>query len=349
MSRKMRFAIVGYDHAHLPKYVPAIASHPRAEVVAVVAPGANRDLARKDADRLNARYLESYEGLWDLDVDAAYIGTPPVQHLDVMRELASRGIHALMDKPIATTLDDADAILDLSRRHHTTVMIPFNPRFQLPVMKLKAMLDAGELGELQHLHATKFGKIPRGIPGMDTSWFFDPKQAGFGGFGDIGIHAVDGLRWLAGSEVRRVHARIGREIHDDIDVDDFGTALLEFENGVTASLQAGWGNPPGNPSWLSVAFEVFGSRGSAIVDRPYHDFEVTDATRLERVPWWRMDVAMLVDEFVRAVEGKRAPAITGEDGRAALEVLHAAYESSRTGKAVTLPRAKGARPDLATH
>lgn len=332
----LRFAIVGYDHAHLPKYVPAIAAHPRARIVAVVAPGANRAVAKAEAERLGARYLTSLDDLAGVDVDAAYVGTPPSAHLEVLSALAPRGVHALVDKPIATTLEDADAMIALAAKHATKLMIPFNPRFQLPVMKLKSLLDAGELGDLVHLHATKFGRIPRNIPGLDTGWFFDPGQAGFGGFGDIGIHAVDGLRWLAGSEVRRVHARIGRELHDDIAVDDLGTALLEFENGVTASLVAGWANPVGSPSWLSVAFEAFGTGGAALVDRPYHDLEVTDATKLERVPWWRADVRMIVDEFVTAVEEDRAPAITGEDGRAALEVLHAAYASSRTGKAVNL-------------
>lgn len=319
--------------------MPAIAAHPRATVAACVAPGANRALARADAERLGARYLESLDGLRDGEVDAAYIGTPPVQHLDVASDLAARGVHLLIDKPIATTLAHANAIIDVARRHGVKVMVPFNPRFQLPVMKLKGLIERGELGELQHLHSDKFGKIPRGIPNMDTSWFFDPEQAGFGGFGDIGIHAIDGLRWLAASEVRRVHARIGREIHDDLDVDDVGTALFEFENGVTASLQAGWANPAGNPSWLSVSFEAFGSNGAVVIDRPYHDFGLVDATRLERVPWWRVDVAMLVDEFVLAIEEDRAPAITGEDARADLEVLLAAYASSRSGQPVSLPLA----------
>ncbi|HWG89732.1 MAG TPA: Gfo/Idh/MocA family oxidoreductase [Candidatus Thermoplasmatota archaeon] len=334
----LRVAIVGYDHAHLPKYVPAIAAHPRAQVAAVIAPGANREMARADSERLGAPYFESIEEALDaVEVDAAYVGTPPNQHLAVMQVLAPRGVHALIDKPIATTLEDADAIIALGKRHGTKVMIPFNPRFQLPVMKMKAMIDAGELGALQHLHATKFGKIPRGIPGMNTEWFFNPVEAGFGGFGDIGIHAIDGLRWLAGSEVRRVHARITRALHPDIAVDDFGTALFEFENGVVASLQAGWANPPGNPAWLSVAFEAFGSAGSALIDRPYHDFEIVDGTRLERPAWWRMDVNLLVNEFLSAIEERRSPAITGEDGRAALEILTACYVSSKTGEPVSLP------------
>jgi predicted dehydrogenase len=334
----LNFAIVGYDHAHLPRYVPAIAQHPQIRLAAVVASGLNKSLARQDATRLGTRYLEAIEPLWNGDkIDAAYIGTPPDQHLAVIRELAPRGVHILCDKPLATTLRDADAIIELIRKHRVKLMVPFNPRYQLPVMRLKEMIDQGELGEVKHIHATKYGKIPRGIPGLDTSWFFDKAQAGFGGFGDIGIHAMDALRWLAGSEAREVYAKVDRLIHRDIALDDIGTMLIEFQNGVLASQQSGWVNPAGNPTWLSVSFEVLGTRGAALIGKPYHDFELADGTKSERIPWWRADISWLVNEFVCAVEENRQPVITGADGRAALEITIAAYRSAETGKPVALP------------
>lgn len=334
----LNFAIIGYDHAHLPKYAPAIAGHPRAHLAAVVAPGANRVLAKQDAERFNARYLEDIDPLWGGDrIDAVYIGTPPNQHFAIVREVAPRGVHILCDKPLATTLPGADAILGLAKKHNVKLMVPFNPRYQLPVIKLKGMIDSGELGTLRHIHATKYGKLPRGIPGLDTSWFFDRAQAGFGGFGDIGIHAIDALRWLAGSEVREVFGKIDRMIHDDIDVDDIGTGVLEFNNGIIASLQSGWANPAGNPTWLSVSFEVLGTEGAVLIEKPYHDFEVADTTRTECLPWLRADVSLLVDEFISAVEEGRQPAITGADARAALEVTLALYHSAQTRQPVTLP------------
>lgn len=334
----LNFAIVGYDHAHLPRYVPVIAGHPQVRLAAAVAAGLNRPLAKQDAARFGFRYLEALDGLWEGDkIDAAYIGTPPNQHLSIIRELAPRAIHILCDKPLATTLDEADAIIELCEKHKVKLMVPFNPRYQLPVMKLKEMIDQGELGEIRHIHATKYGKIPRGIPGLDTSWFFDKAQAGFGGFGDIGIHAIDGLRWLAGAEARSVYARIDRLIHKDIPVDDIGTMLIEFHNGIVASQQSGWANPAGNPTWLSVSFEVTGTQGAALIGKPYHDLELADGTKYERLPWWRADIAWLVDEFVAAVEEDRQPAITGADGRAALEIMIAAYRSAETGQPVSLP------------
>ncbi|MFQ5849353.1 MAG: Gfo/Idh/MocA family protein [Candidatus Binatia bacterium] len=334
----LNFAIIGYDHAHLPKYAPAIAQHPQARLVAVVAPGANRAVARQDAARFAARYSEDLETLWETGkIDAVYIGTPPNQHLSVIRELAPRGIHILCDKPLATTLGDAEAILGLTKQHGVKLMVPFNPRYQHPVMKLKGMIEAGELGTLQHIHATKYGRLPKGIPGLDTTWFFDKVQAGFGGFGDIGIHAIDALRWLAGSEARTVYARIDRIIHRDIPVDDIGTGLIEFQNGVIASLQSGWVNPTGTVAWLSVSFEALGTAGAALIQKPYHDLELADESRTEHLPWWRADIAMLVNEFIAAIEEGREPALTGADARAALEITIAAYRSAETGQPVSLP------------
>lgn len=334
----LKFAIIGYDHAHLPRYVPALAQHPRVRLAALVAPGGNRPLAQQDAQRYNARYLEDLKPLWDGDkIDAAYIGTPPNQHLSVVRDLAPQGIHVLCDKPLATTLRDADAILELVEKHGVKLMVPFNPRYQMPVLRLKEMIQNGELGTLHHIHATKYGKIPRGIPGLDTAWFFDRAQAGFGGFGDVGIHAIDALRWLAGAEAKQVYASIDRLIHDDIAVDDIGTAVIEFQNGVLASLQSGWINPKGNPAWLSVSFEVLGTRGAVVIEKPYHDLELADEDRMEQLPWWRADIPLLIDEFISAVEEDREPAITGRDARAALELTVAAYRSAEIGQPVTLP------------
>lgn len=334
----LNLAVVGYDHAHLPRYVPAIAANSRVRLAALVAPGLNRALAMQDSRRFGAPYFEQISQLWNgSKIDVAYIGTPPSQHLSVIRELAPRGVHLLCDKPLATNLREADAIIELAEKHGVKLMVPFNPRYQQPVMKLKEIIDRGDLGELRHIHANKFGKIPRGIPNLDTSWFFDKDQAGFGGFGDIGIHAVDALRWLAGSEAKSVYAKIDRLIHQDMAVDDMGTMVVEFANGVVASQQSGWSNPAGNQTWLSVSFEVLGTEGAAYIGKPYHDLEIADGVKSERVPWWRADIPSLIDEFVAAVEQNRSPAITGADARAALEITIAAYRSAASGEPVALP------------
>ena len=142
---------------------------------------------------------------------------------------------------------------------------------------------------------------------------------------------------MAGAEAKTVYAKVDRLTDADIELDDFGTMIIEFENGVVATQQSGWINPTGSPSWLTVSFEALGTRGSASIDRPYHDFEISDGTRTERAPFWRADIPLLINEFVECVQENREPAITGDDAKAALAILTAAYESSTSGQPVTVP------------
>ncbi|MDQ7030298.1 MAG: Gfo/Idh/MocA family oxidoreductase [Ardenticatenia bacterium] len=141
---------------------------------------------------------------------------------------ASRGVHVLCDKPMATTLAEADAIVEEARRAGIKLMVPFNPRFQLPVMRCKHELDTGQAGKLVAIYAVKYGKLPTWAPGPQRAdWFLNPRQAGGGGFLDIGIHAVDALRWLAGAEATRVHAHMATCVHP-LEAEDLGVMTVNL-------------------------------------------------------------------------------------------------------------------------
>ncbi len=162
----------------------------------------------------------------------------------------------------------------------------------------------------------------------------DPARSGGGGFLDIGIHALDALRWLSNSDPARIYARVGTYIHTGQVAEDLGTLVVEFANGVIGTLSAGWVNPQGFPGWLDIGFEVLTTRRAYHVYSPYHSLSIYTQDRAERRAWWRRDVYGLVDEFVSAIQEDRDPAITGEDGLIALAMAFAAYESSRTGQVV---------------
>ncbi|RLC54281.1 MAG: gfo/Idh/MocA family oxidoreductase, partial [Chloroflexota bacterium] len=232
---------------------------------------------------------------------------------------------------------EADEIIRLAREAGVKLMVPFNPRFQLPLMKVKEALESGEAGELISVFAIKYGKLPTKIPGpTDYGWLIDPEQAGGGGFLDIGIHAVDALRWLAGSEAVRIYAHVGNVLYEGLPVDDIGMMTVEFENGVVGALSAGWANPDSYPTWLDVRFEILTTKEAFLIDSPYHDYWCYGPDRAERQYWWRRDVDGLVNEFARAVLDNREPAISGEDARAALAIALAAYKSSVSGKIIAL-------------
>ncbi len=332
----LNIGILGYDHVHVLRYVPAFMSAGNARITKVAAIGANKEVAKRDADSIRCSYYETLDNFFD-ELDAIYVGTTPPVHKDVIELAAEHGLHVLCDKPIALTLSDADEIIRCAVTHNIKLMVPFNPRFQIPFIRAKEIIEGGELGELQYIYAVKYGKSPKYLSGVDTSWFFDPDQAGFGGFGDIGIHAIDALRWLTGSEVKRVYADIGSRLDPTSGIDDLGCMTMTFENEVIAVLSAGWANPPGYPKGLDVRFEILGTKGALLIEKPYHDFLISDTERREEQDWWRVDIQSAVTEFVACIIEDREPFITGKDGRAALEIQIAGYLSAETGKEVALP------------
>jgi UDP-N-acetylglucosamine 3-dehydrogenase len=335
---RVNMGIVSYAHPHAPRYAAAIAACPHAKLSGIAGPGTNADQAATEASQYLIPYHADYRDMLARDdIAAVYVGTEPSRHLEVVREAAARGKHVLCDKPIALTLAEADEIIRLARDGGIKLMVPFNPRYQLPVMKAKAALESGEAGELVSVFAMKYGKLPTTIPGpADYGWLVDPEQAGGGGFLDIGIHAVDAVRWLAGAEARRVQAHIGTVLHEDLSVDDLGLVTIEFQNGVVAALSAGWANPDSYPTWLDVRFELLTTEGAFLIDSPYHDYWCYGPARAEKLYWWRRDVDGLVDEFAHAVLEDREPAINGEDARAALAIVLAAYRSAAQGRVVEL-------------
>ena len=327
MTARLRVGIVGFDHPHVLRFGPMLAAHRNVSLEWIAADGVNSGAAEAMATTLGTRFMPEPAG----GIDAAYVATRPGRHVDVVRQLASEGTHLLLDKPIALTIEDGQTIVDLASRAGIHLMVPFNPRGQLGPQAIKARLDRGELGDVLLVHAVKMGKVPLTIPGLDASWLTDPQQAGFGGFGDIGIHALDALRWLIGCEARRVYARIHAGVRPELRVDSIGSATIEWDGGAISTLTAGWANPDGYPFFLDARFEVVGTRGAARVDHPYQEVQLADANRSERLAAARNDAIWNLESFIHAVHRDEPPPITGEDGLRALELLLACYRSAKAG------------------
>jgi len=176
---RINLGIISYAHPHAPKYAAAIAAHPAADLIGIAGLGVNTDLAAGEAKRYGVPYYADYrELLAREDLTGVYVGTEPRRHLEVVQEATARGKHVLCDKPIALTLEEADEIIRLCREAGVKLMVPFNPRFQLPLMKVKAALESGEAGELVSIFAIKYGKLPTKIPGPTTAGWWTPGRPG---------------------------------------------------------------------------------------------------------------------------------------------------------------------------
>lgn len=338
MTQAIDIGILGYAHLHAPRYLESIVKSPRARLVGISDEGQAAGVGRDVAAESGVPFFDSHDDLLDLEgIDAVYLGNEPVFHLDAIERAAARGVHVLCDKPLATTLEDAKAADRIARDAGIKLMVSFFPRFQLPLIKVKEALDSGEAGDLVAIYAVKYGRVPTKAAGAQSAdWFLDPEMSGGGGFMDIGIHAIDAMRWLAGAEPRTVSAHVGTMVNEELDVEDFGVATYEFENGVVGTLTAGWANPDGYPTWLDVKFEILTTKDVFIINKPHHDVALYTNDAAVRLAWLRPETDKQINSFSRVITEDLEPPITGEDGIAALAMVLGAYESSRLGDKVEI-------------
>lgn len=330
-----RVAIVGFDHLHAIAYLEVFSRHPAVELVGICDDGVNQALASERAKSEGLAFSADLSAYSEWAVDGIYVGTTPVRHREIVELAAARGVHVMCDKPLATTLQDADVILEVVREAGVGLCVPFRPVFQEPIRLAIERLRSGAFGEVQAIYAVKYGRAPTSASvGMDAEWFLDPDMAGFGGFGDIGSHALDAMCRIVDSRPVQVYARLGSPALGAID--DLGTAHLGFANGVHGVLSAGWVNPSASPRWLEVRFEVLTTTHTFVVSAPYREFEVVTNEHRHLVPWYRDDLVGHVDDLVAVMSGD-PPTVSGLDGRTNLAVLLAAYRSADTGEPVVVP------------
>jgi predicted dehydrogenase len=262
------------------------------------------------------------------EVDAVVVCSENVHHRELAVAAAAAGKHVLCEKPLATTLDDADAIVDACARAgvalQTAFPCPYSPAFQ----RLRALIQAGALGELQALNCTNRGQMPGG-------WFVDPALAGGGAVMDHTVHVADLLRRLLGCEVVRVYAESGQGLHH-LGVDDCGLLTLDFADGRFATIDTSWSRPAAFPIWGDVTIRAVGTRGTLIMDMFRQSIDRYGPTYAQLGYGADLDRLMIAD-FVDAVGRGRPVAVTGQDGRRALEVALAAYRSIERGRPVDLP------------
>ncbi|KPU62793.1 dehydrogenase [Thermococcus sp. EP1] len=328
--------IISYAHPHALRYGTTFASNPKSRLYAISGDGSNSDVAKAESEKLKAKFYSSHEQLLrDKKVDAVYIAIETYRHKEIAIKAAEEGKHILLEKPIALTLKDADDIIKATKKAGVKLMVPFNPRFTIPLRKAKNMIEAGEIGDLEYIYAiSEYVKPPTFLEGLDMSWFLDVNKAGGGGFMDTAPHGIDSLLWLTKSEPKRVYAEIGSKIYG-FPVDDIGTVVLEFKNGVISVLNAGWGNPRGYSYGLEIKYYILGKEGFLDIRTAYPDFTVYQ-DRAEKIYWERADVNTIVDSFLESIIKDKEPPITGEMAKKNLEIVLAAYESSRTGKTIKL-------------
>jgi predicted dehydrogenase len=287
----------------------------------------------------------------DPRIQAVLICAENSRHAVLTVAAAGAGKHVLCEKPMATTLAECDEMIAACRGAGVHYMQTFPKRFDPIHQEVRRMVAAGELGRIVRMrirHGHYFGLGPWATDPAEA-WFQQPELSGGGAYLDEGIHAVDLMRWIFGDPVSVV-AQMGRSAMDS-QVEDHGVAIYGYPGGVTCVHES---------SWVDLAaestMEIYGTEAVLV-----HGFTDCATTRNADDSWaagpvrvWRraepdrgwQPVSLPVtfgryhhrvaEQFVAALAAGEGMPVTGEDGRAALALILAAYESDRRGTAVRL-------------
>lgn len=325
-----RIGILSVAHLHAASYAACLRALPGVELVGIADDDAAR--GRAFAEQHGTRFFDANQALLDADLDGVIICSANLHHRPLVELAARHTRNILCEKPIATTLDDARAMIDACANAGARLQIAFPVRFAPPVMQLRALIQDSSLGQVYGIKATNHGQMPGG-------WFVDRALAGGGAVIDHTVHVIDLLRWFFGAEVSEVYAEIGeRLLHEDVAIDDVGMLSFALSNGAYGTLDTSWSRPAAFPTWGDVTIELVAEHGCVQLDAFKQQLAVysNQATRAEWVGWGsNMDMGLIRDFVGMIVEG-REPSITGQDGLKALEVALAAYQSSRSGEVVRL-------------
>ncbi|MEM2929708.1 MAG: Gfo/Idh/MocA family oxidoreductase [Thermoproteota archaeon] len=328
---KTRFAVLSFAHIHAWSYARVLKELPETELVAIYDDSPERLRRAGETYGVKKLYDDVDKLLQAEEIDALVITSENSKHRALAIAAAEAGKHMIVEKPIATTLRDADEIVSKAERNSVKLQIAFVMRFHDSAVKAGETILSGALGRVIAITATNHGKYP-------DLWFADPELAGGGAIMDHTVHVADLTRWYTGDEFSRVFCRIGRNIRRELKVEDNALLICETRKGVKVSIDCSWSRPDTYPVWGDVYMGVFGEKGYLVLDAFRSNVSLVQSSCPLTYHYHGPDADRnMILDFINVIRTDGKPRASGHDGRQALEVALAAYESSKQGKAVSLP------------
>ncbi|MGH3089279.1 MAG: Gfo/Idh/MocA family protein [Rubrobacteraceae bacterium] len=335
---RARIGVVSFAHVHAPQYAGALSNlgDDIVEFVGVADEDANR--GREAAERFGARSFESVGALAG-EVDAVIVCSENRDHLRDVSAALEGGAHVLCEKPIATTVSDAEAMIRAAESAGRQLRIAFPIRFLPAARRARELVSSGAVGRVLAVNGTNHGQVPGG-------WFLDPERSGGGAVMDHTVHVADTLRWMLGVEATSVYAEIGSFFGAD-GADDAGILTLELEggrvaDGAFATIDPSWSRGSGYPTWGDFTLRITGASGVLHVDG-FADHLTTFDHDAGSASWTHTGEDMnatMIRDFIQCLGDGSSETATGLDGLRALEIVLAAYDSARKQEAMPVePRA----------
>ena len=288
----------------------------------------NEEVVTTIAERYNTRAYTDYRQMLDEQKpDAVTIAVPTSLHQEVAQEVIQRGIHLLIEKPIAFDVDEAKSMIDAARNANVQLMIGHIERFNPAVIALKQHLADNELGHVFQVDARRQGPLPERVNDV-------------GVVVDLAVHDLDIMRYVTQAEIVRVFAETEHGIHSQ--KEDLLSGVVRLSNGTIGTLLINWITPT-----KIREFYATGEGGMFKVNYLTQDLLFFENAKANGGEWETMRVMRGVSEgrmvrfhinkkeplraeheaFLAAVRGETPIAVTGEDGLIALKLAHAVVAS----------------------
>jgi UDP-N-acetylglucosamine 3-dehydrogenase len=323
----VRIGILSTAHVHTAGFASRLSDLSGVELVGVT--DDDTDRGREAADRLGTEFYTP-ERLLD-SIDGAIVCSTNTTHYTWVDRAAEASVHVLCEKPLATSLDDARAIVNRCAEAGVRLGLCMPLPFTVPAERAKAAYESGAIGEVRVAVGTNRAWLrDRHLSG----WSADPEHAGGGAVMDHTVHVVNLLRWITGEEVTEVYAELST-MHEGLAVEDVNVLSMELSNGAVFTLDGSWDRPDDWDYWGDAALTLVGTDGEVAID--CYD-QVLKRTRegegVDGVYWGSIPDDGLLSDFVHAIQEERPPRISGEDGLRETAVIEAVYDSHDRGEPV---------------
>lgn len=336
----VNFAIVGCGHI-AKKHAEAITKAEGANLVAVC----DTDQSKMEPfiEQYNVQgYTQLTEMLKNDEIHVINICTPSGFHANIAVESANAKKHIVVEKPIAMTLEDTDAIINACKENSVKLSVVHPNRFRPVMIELKKAMNEQKLGKLSHANATV--RWNRNDEYYNQAPWRGTKEFDGGVLMNQAIHNLDLILWLMG-DVEEVYSMEATRLRN-IESEDVSTGVIRFKNGALGIVEAATTIYPSN---LEETISVFGETGTIKVGgktaslvehwnvQDMTDEAVNDIVEtVKNDPIGKPGHQCIIEDMVEAIKEDREPIVTGLDGRKALELVRAFYESANSNKPVKI-------------
>ncbi len=348
MAAKTKVALLGAGFIadiHLESYHRFV---PEAEVVAVYARSPDRAEAFAKKHGIPRGFSELEPAITQSGCDVVDICLPNFLHAHAVTTAAKAGKHVIIEKPLCLTLEEADQMIAACKGANRKLMyaeeLCFAPKYE----RVRKLVREGAIGEIFHLRQCEKHSGPH------SDWFYNLEQSGGGALMDMGCHGLAWFRWMLGGTPKALsvyaHMQTGLLHRGRTRVEENSLCIVEFDGGIIGVVENSWAKQGG----MDDRVEVHGAGGVIYADLLMGNSALTYSEKgygyaMEKAgstKGWTFTIfeeafnqgyPQELKHFIECVREDKPPLVTGEDGRAVLELMYAAYHSARMGRKVALP------------